>query len=285
MMRLAMRRSTRRRLVAYLGILGACTVVGAAYGTIAAFVHSGDAWPGAGVGAIRGLTLSAIIAGLELFGMRTRPGRLVERAPLAVTVGIKTLVYGSTIVAIEAIDLGGRLAHGEADQYPGLFPSRMAAMSIAFALSASLFVLLMIEVARLLGPGRLFALVCGRYHRPRTEERFFLFVDVAGSTALAERLGAEAVHRFLDRVFRVSADAIDDYLGDVYQYVGDEMVVTWTAACGQAHGRPLACFFAIEAALASTAFEFVRDFGVMPRVRGRSAPVHVFAVDATAELV
>jgi adenylate cyclase len=214
---------------------------------------------------------------MELFGMRTRLGRMLERAPFAMTVAIKALTYGSVIVVCEAVDLGGRAAHGAAYEYPGLFASRMAAISIAFAGSAFLFVLLMIEVARLLGPGTLVALVCGRYHRPRTDERFFLFVDVVGSTSLAERLGPEGIHRFLARVFRVSADAIDDHLGDVYHYVGDALVVTWTVPRGRVDARPLACFFAIEAALASTAAGFVRDFGVTPRVHGA---VHVGPVTA-----
>jgi hypothetical protein len=41
----------------------------------------------------------------------------------------------------------------------------------------------------------------GRYHRSRPEERFFPFVDIVGSTPLAERIGPRAVHRFLGEVF------------------------------------------------------------------------------------
>ncbi len=108
----------------------------------------------------------------------------------------------------------------------------------------------------------------GRYHRPRSEERFFLFVDIVGSTALAERIGPAAVHRFLDRVFRLASDPIDDYGGEIYQYVGDEMVVTWTAAeAGGTAARPIACLFAIQAALDEAAPKFEREFGVAPGIR------------------
>ncbi len=74
----------------------------------------------------------------------------------------------------------------------------------------------------------------GRYHRPRAEERFFLFIDIVGSTPVAEKLGALSVHRYLDRIFQAASDPVDDYRGEVYQYVGDEMVVTWLVAGGRA---------------------------------------------------
>lgn len=90
----------------------------------------------------------------------------------------------------------------------------------------------------------------GRYRRPRSKERFFLFVDIVGSTPVAERLGAHSVHRHLDRISQLASDPIDDHDGEVYQYVGDAIVITWTLAEGRAEARPLACFFAIEAAMA-----------------------------------
>ena len=84
-----------------------------------------------------------------------------------------------------------------------------------------------LQLSRLVGDRTLRDIVFGRYHRSRTEERFFLFVDIAGSTPLAERIGPDAVQRFLGEVFRLASDPIDDHRGDVYQYVGDEVVITW----------------------------------------------------------
>ena len=75
------------------------------------------------------------------------------------------------------------------------------------------------------------------------------------------------MHRYLDRVFRIASDPVDQYYGEVYQYVGDEMVVTWPVEEGRAEARPLACLFAIEAALAAAAPEFEREFGTAPRIR------------------
>ncbi len=45
------------------------------------------------------------------------------------------------------------------------------------------------------------------------------------------------------------------------------MVVTWTAAEGRGDARPIACFFAIVAALEEVAPQFERQFGLAPRLR------------------
>src|SRR5262249_52497211 len=98
-------------------------------------------------------------------------------------------------------------------------------------------------------------------------DRFFLFVDVAGSTGIAERLGPQAVHRFLNRIFLIAGEPIDDHRGEIYQYVGDEIVVTWSLEAGRSDARPLACFFAIESALSRETAAFTKSFGVTPRLR------------------
>jgi adenylate cyclase len=140
-------------------------------------------------------------------------------------------------------------------------------MSIAFSFAATFAFLFVLQMSRLVGGRTLAAIVRGRYHHPHAEDRFFLFVDIAGSTAIAERLGPAATHRYLSRVFRVAADPITDHRGEIYQYVGDEVVVTWTRRAGALDARPIACFFAIDAALAEAAPVFVRDFATPPRVR------------------
>ena len=83
----------------------------------------------------------------------------------------------------------------------------------------------------------------------------------------AERIGPDAVHRFLGEVFRLASDPIDDHRGEVYQYVGDEIVISWTVAEGRDGARPLVCLLAIEQALDQAAPEFEREFGAVPHLR------------------
>ena len=142
-----------------------------------------------------------------------------------------------------------------------------AAHSLAVGRIGVGVVVLVVQVGRLIGLRTLGDVLVGRYHRPRTEERFFLFVDIAGSTSLAERVGSTAIHRFLGEVFRIASPVIDDHAGEVYQYVGDEMVITWTVAEGRDGARPVACFFAVDQALQRHATALDRAFGAVPRLR------------------
>ena len=103
-----------------------------------------------------------------------------------------------------------------------------------------------LAISNIIGPRALLNFVTGRYHSPVEEDRFVLFVDIAGSTGLAERLGGVGIHRFLDRTFRLLTVAVEDYRGEVLSYVGDEVIVTWPRRGGAIDCRPLHCFMAMR---------------------------------------
>src|SRR5205807_2395068 len=123
-------------------------------------------------------------------------------------------------------------------------------------------------IANLIGPRALKNFITGRYHSPVEENRFVLFVDIAGSTGLAERLGGIGIHRFLDRTFRLLTVSVVDYRGEVLNYVGDEVIVTWPEGAGAIDCRPLQCFVAMREELLRASGQFEREFGACPRIRG-----------------
>ena len=227
---------------------------------------------GALAGAVEGMAFALVLAGAEIFLPQTRLGRALDRAPLFFTVAVKLFVYSGVIFIIVASKIGrwlgayvvlGPGAAQEALQATS-FP---VAASVMVALQAGFAAVLVIQLVGLVGGRTLIDIALGRYHRSRIEERFFLFVDIVGSTPLAERLGPASVHGFLNRVFQIASDPIDDHCGEVYQYVGDEVVITWTLAEGRVAARPIGCYLAIESALLAAAGEFQLKFGSVPRVR------------------
>ena len=56
-----------------------------------------------------------------------------------------------------------------------------------------------------------------------------LFADIQDSMLLAERLGAEAWHRLLDRFFHLLADGVHRFEGTVNQYTGDGVMALFGA--------------------------------------------------------
>jgi adenylate cyclase len=260
-----MRRATKRRVRIFLWLVLAGALIGAAYGGVLGRMFRETGLIGGSIGAIDGATIAIPIGAFEVFGLRTRWGRAVQRAPFLVTFGLKWLVYGALISIVNLRSLGVLVLGLVAIAAP--LPVSVALWSVAFSFAVAFGFVFVFQVSQIVGPRTLEHLVFGRYHRPHLEDRFFLFVDIRGSTTLAERIGPIAVHRFLAAVFSVASDPIADHGGEIYQYVGDEMVVTWPVSAGRRDARPLACFFAIEAALEAAAGEFEREFGVVPRLR------------------
>src|SRR5262249_51443158 len=209
--------------------------------------------------------ISVPIATFEIFGLRTRWGGALQRTPFMVTFGLKWLVYGALISLVNLRSPGVRLVGLVAFTAP--LPRSVALASLGFSFAMAFAFLFVVQVSQMVGLRTLGHILFGRYHRPHLEDRFFLFVDIRGSTLLAERIGPAGVHRFLATVFRLASDPIGDHRGEIYQYVGDEMVVTWTLAAGRQDARPLACFYAIEAALEDAGPVFEREFGAAPRLR------------------
>lgn len=274
-----MRTGTRRRVAQLVRALTWGVVAGAVFGGAGGSVFREAPLLGALQGALSGAINAAMVIGAifgaEIFLPSTRLGHALERASFLVTFVTKLLVYGTLVVLVVGGRPGGRLAAlGAAALFsPDLagaiyggtkVPTAQLMATWLLCVGVGIFVL---QMSRLIGYRTLVDILVGRYHRSRLEERFFLFIDIAGSTPLAERLGPAAVHRFLGEVFRVASDPIDDHQGEVYQYVGDEIVITWTVANGRDAARPLACFFAVEQALERTALDFGRSFGAVPSLR------------------
>jgi len=62
-----------------------------------------------------------------------------------------------------------------------------------------------------------------------------LFCDVVGSTSLAERLGADAMHGFLNRFFDVALAEVHRYEGTINQFLGDGFMAS---SAGESSRRP-----------------------------------------------
>jgi class 3 adenylate cyclase len=56
-----------------------------------------------------------------------------------------------------------------------------------------------------------------------------VFCDLANSTALAERLGPEAMHGLLNRFFALALEAVHRYEGTINQFLGDGFMALFGA--------------------------------------------------------
>ncbi|MCK1639962.1 adenylate/guanylate cyclase domain-containing protein [Bradyrhizobium sp. 157] len=138
---------------------------------------------------------------------------------------------------------------------------------VAFSFFASLVVLSAFELTRLVGSRVLFNVALGRYRTPVREARVLMFLDLAGSTSLAETMGELRVQGLLTRFFFDIDGAIVAHGSEVHAYVGDEVIVTWPLDDRMSGARCIECFFAITDSIADKADFYRQEFGIVPSFR------------------
>ncbi|MEM1137782.1 MAG: adenylate/guanylate cyclase domain-containing protein [Bacteroidota bacterium] len=114
------------------------------------------------------------------------------------------------------------------------------------------------------GHGILINYILGKYREPVEENRIFMFIDLNGSTKIAEKLGHTKYSRFLNKCFSDLSTLLPKYDAEIYQYVGDEAVVTWDLALQEDVTKPAFLFFEYEAILLKNKADYLGKFGIVP---------------------
>lgn len=269
---MAMTQSVRRRLqlrtiifVTALAIIG-----GAAYGVSLGFTS----WIAALRGATTAIVITLPVLLFEIYIANGQMGTSVRRGPLWRWIVIKTVFY------VGAVVLGETLTWLLFSEVFGLQESSYLEgmrATIVFSMPAAAVINVFFIVRQMLGAGVMMNLLLGRYHRPREETLIFVFIDLVGSTAFGEKLGAVRFYELLNRfVLDVSASVTEQH-GRIYRYVGDEVIAVWplldprdgahNARNRMLNGRCIAAWRDASVRLEHRAAQYLRDFGVAPHVR------------------
>lgn len=193
-------------------------------------------------------SLGAKLVGKTLFYVAFLTGVVVVLYPIAAT-----------------MEMGTGLSDARVWERLGAFAVSKESLSTGVQLTASLVVsLFYAEISEHMGPNVLRNFLTGRYHTPKEERRIFLFSDMKASTTIAERLGHARYFELLRAYYDALADAIVDHGGEVYQYIGDEIVVSWPEAVGLRDGACVRCVLQMKRDLHQKADWFQAQFGVAP---------------------
>ena len=217
---------------------------------------------------IMGLLFGAI----EVLWLNT----LFLKRPFWKKILIKTILYFSSIAILSLIIIffasSARLKlplfHPEVVQTMALYVTNFAFLSIliyaGIITNLSLFVL---EVSDYLGGSVFNNFFTGKYHHPCEEERVFMFLDMKASTTIAEQLGNLEYFRLLNQYFSDTTDAIIQTYGEVYQYAGDEIIVSWDLKKGVTNNNCIRCFFLIKEAFQNLSESYLRRFDLVPEFK------------------
>jgi adenylate cyclase len=115
-----------------------------------------------------------------------------------------------------------------------------------------------------IGYGPLARIMMGYYQKPREEHRIFMFLDLQSSTTVAEKLGHKRYSYFIQDCFKCVSNSLLSTGGRVYQFVGDEVVITWNAQKQKSYKAAVDFFCLYEEALGKRRDYFEEEYGMMP---------------------
>ena len=142
----------------------------------------------------------------------------------------------------------------------------------------SFAVISLFQIRRLHRPGDLVKYITGKYHSPEEVNKIFLFIDLKSSTASAEKLGNIKYSSFLIDYFHDMTGAILMSKAEIYQYIGDEVILTWTFEDGIKDSRCVNCFFDIRNAIELSKDKYIKRYGIQPEFK---AALHAGRVSVT----
>lgn len=151
------------------------------------------------------------------------------------------------------------LAYLETDEFKFIVLS-----NFIFWFIITFFIILFLSIRDKFGPITFVNFLKGKYHKPKREERIFMFMDLKSSTTIAERLGEEQYFKFLNDTFSIATPAILLTEGEIYQYVGDEIVISWITRKGINKVNCINCYYKVMKLLAEKAEYFEHTYGTQP---------------------
>lgn len=123
---------------------------------------------------------------------------------------------------------------------------------------------IMLQINDKFGPGVMWQMIRGKYHQPKVESRIFMFLDIKSSTTIAERLGHKSYFNLLNDFFHDLTNPILLNRGEVYQYVGDELTISWPLKKGLHKANCIHVFFECQKAIADNRDSYIKKYGLFP---------------------
>jgi len=208
----------------------------------------------------------------------------LERLSFGKIILVKTGIYllGCSLIFVLVfliIDMLG--------QYPeGIFRysygSNMKILFVVIFVIIALLILLLnfiLQSIKNMGFYNLESFLTGKYHKPVIEDRAFLFLDLKSSTSHAEKLGHLIYSQMIKDCVQDINTLLNKYNAEVYQYVGDEIVLTWKTDAALDELNFIEIFYAFERLLNSRSRHYKRKYNLIPEFKAGANSGRVTATE------
>ncbi|MCG8411918.1 MAG: adenylate/guanylate cyclase domain-containing protein [Bacteroidales bacterium] len=127
------------------------------------------------------------------------------------------------------------------------------------------------EMHKKMGHSNLRRWIVGLLNKPREEKRIFMFIDMKASTTIAERLEHKKFSHLVQDVFN-DFSVVDNYKAEIYQYLGDGAIVSWSLKRGLHRHNCLQAFYAFTHVINKRKNYYTRKYNLVPQFK---AGIHV----------
>jgi adenylate cyclase len=202
--------------------------------------------------------------------------KLFRKKPFGITLLIKTAIYlmfmlffiSMSNLYMYSSEINKPLLSGDVlNLYVDFLFGTRVVMEIIYWSIACMSALFILQVSDKFGQGVLISFLLGKYHRPKEDDRIFMFMDLKSSTTYAEKLGHIKYSQFIQDCFFDITDVITKYDAKIYQYVGDEVVLSWNIKEGIEHGHCINTFFAYDTLIKSKKNYYQKKYGIIPEFK------------------
>ncbi|MCP3927948.1 MAG: adenylate/guanylate cyclase domain-containing protein [Bacteroidetes bacterium] len=153
---------------------------------------------------------------------------------------------------------------GVLEQTFSVLSSRIVAVYIIYAFIMSFAASFLYQIYQNIGPHIFWPMLLGRYYSPVIEDRIFMFLDLKSSTTHAEKLGHILFSNLIQDCFFDLNRSVIGFQAQVYQYVGDEAVLTWRVNKDGNNLAPIDFYFDFVEQLQSRHLYYHKKYGFVP---------------------
>ncbi len=152
-----------------------------------------------------------------------------------------------------------------------IYSSRFVRFMILFSLIFMGFQIILLnfilQTIKKFGPQNILHFLVGKYQSPVLEDRIFLFMDLKSSTTYAESLGNLKYSQLIQDCFEDINRLVDSYGAEIYQYVGDEVILTWKTKQALSSRGYIKVFYSYRDWLEKRSDHYLKKYGFLPEFK------------------
>ena len=135
-----------------------------------------------------------------------------------------------------------------------------------YIISVDILMFCLRQVNLFLGSNNLWNFFRGRFYTPHEEKRIFMFLDLQSSTKHAEILGHIEYSRMIQDCFNDLGIVVENE-AEIYQYAGDEAILTWKLQDGTKEQNCLNAYFNFKEQIDKRKEYYLRQYNCIPNFK------------------